>query len=889
MQRSRRAGERGRGLRGTRAGMVAASAVLATSVFALGGALLLAGGALSATPASGTVTLQGSLAWTGGPFVASNAVGCQGAGDPTCDNFLLTVDKPDSGTYKVEITVSTANTRDDFDVFVYGPDGMLVDDATSMGTPPERVLIPNAVEGTYRVEVQPFVARPGITTYQALAVMKRAVSSQGSPDPNSVLWGYDPDGAEASAEVPLRIVLVGFKPGDLSLAQVNQLTSSIPNNQRPGVLIPRYDSNAGSADRCSPALGGNWTLINHGRCYYDSTRPFLVPWSFNWKPQVVYAPDAFADGLFATMKANSSKGDLSGAVYREHLERYNATRGIYRDDPATPLPDRQVLPGSQMRFVDAEKAEDWIAANTQKYFGWQLNGYVAKKQQKGSPPGFAIFVLNTWDSPAAVRNLAPQSEYHAFKVVRIDPDTGNDEGIDWARVWGGRYREMILDLGAAPNPYESETWGNRGRAIFGSESFDPPLWEYRANAPRPLTLADLPDAERYGSAVSPGRTWTGDDLAFNIGRFANEAASYRFAHSYLYEPRPQTGNYYLSSSIWHDANAAAPWPSDSSRLYNEQAVFDGLRTLVPYFSFAGDTEFRNLPIGDPDQAMIDDAKLKGDDLTGVPGTGMYTVTAMDYMDADRQRFYRGGSCATTIPNLNVVVEKHYAWYLPLITAGVATNRSGVPWGFLGSVNDLTKWSGGDSPDAVLHAVHPDVFSGTFSYTAIHELSHYLGLAHPHDTIGASKAPDGTTKYWDGFTWTFNSTAAPTTYSHDELTYSILDQENISRGHTAYYLRWTNEALAEGGEVFAENGSATLTQLSAAARRFRSDAISSMATARTLFAKFQFVDATFAAQTAWRNAARFRDLAYGLPAGSSELLQGTKLAGASNCGSASIPG
>ena len=44
--------------------------------------------------------------------------------------------------------------------------------------------------------------------------------------------------------------------------------------------------------------------------------------------------------------------------------------------------------------------------------------------------------------------------------------------------------------------------------------------------------------------------------------------------------------------------------------------------------------------------------------------------------------------------------------------------------------------------AQLEAVHPQLYSEAFTYTAIHEASHYLGLAHPHDTIGAVRAADG---------------------------------------------------------------------------------------------------------------------------------------------------
>ena len=34
---------------------------------------------------------------------------------------------------------------------------------------------------------------------------------------------------------------------------------------------------------------------------------------------------------------------------------------------------------------------------------------------------------------------------------------------------------------------------------------------------------------------------------------------------------------------------------------------------------------------------------------------------MDYLDADKAKFERGGECYTTIPDLEVAVEKHYAW------------------------------------------------------------------------------------------------------------------------------------------------------------------------------------------------------------------------------------
>ena len=201
------------------------------------------------------------------------------------------------------------------------------------------------------------------------------------------------------------------------------------------------------------------------------------------------------------------------------------------------------------------------------------------------------------------------------------------------------------------------------------------------------------------------------------------------------------------------------------------------------------------------------------------------------------------------------------------------------------MNDVFKSPSSDRDQSMAFAHPRGRAAGRSRYTAIHEASHYLGLAHPHDSIGATRNADGSPRYYDGFTWAFNSTASPTTYSHTELVYSILDQENIARGHTAYYLKWTDQALSEGGDAYASRG---VTQVVAAAGERRPAAQEGdrrPKKAETAFARFDFVNATFAAQKAWRSAAAYRDLALGLAPGTSELEKGTKKEGASACPSA----
>lgn len=68
--------------------------------------------------------------------------------------------------------------------------------------------------------------------------------------------------------------------------------------------------------------------------------------------------------------------------------------------------------------------------------------------------------------------------------------------------------------------------------------------------------------------------------------------------------------------------------------------------------------------------------------------------------------------------------------------------------------------------------------------------------------------------------------------------------------------------------------------SATAARLRKEAVGSALKVEKAFARFDFVNATFAAQKAWRAAAAYRDLALGLAPGTSELEKGTRQEGAS---------
>jgi hypothetical protein len=64
-----------------------------------------------------------------------------------------------SGGAQLTVTVSTANaSTDDFDLYVFGPDGKLVKNGSSAnsGTPPEEVSTVLKTPGTYTIAVDPF-------------------------------------------------------------------------------------------------------------------------------------------------------------------------------------------------------------------------------------------------------------------------------------------------------------------------------------------------------------------------------------------------------------------------------------------------------------------------------------------------------------------------------------------------------------------------------------------------------------------------------------------------------------------------------------------------------------------------------------------------------------
>lgn len=156
------------------------------SFLALGALLSVA--AYGADPDSGAVSKGKRTAnWAGGPFTAGvpNAAGCIGTSDPTCDAFSLTVDVRPGSQFAVAIT--TASADDDYDLFVYYPDGTEAGRSATGGGNEAVVIQHTTLHGTgpYAVRVLPFDVASG-STYSGVARASRDVPTEAT-DPVSCL------------------------------------------------------------------------------------------------------------------------------------------------------------------------------------------------------------------------------------------------------------------------------------------------------------------------------------------------------------------------------------------------------------------------------------------------------------------------------------------------------------------------------------------------------------------------------------------------------------------------------------------------------------------------------------------------------------------------------
>ena len=136
------------------------------------GVLLLSVGVLlAATQASGDISSSKSeVSWVGKPL-ASNPVICLTSTDPGCDHFRLTISAGGVKNVAIAIQAAAGYEGDDYDLFVYDDQGVLVGKSATSSSA-ESVVIEKGTAAYYEVRVQPWLVSPG-SSYNGVAMATR--------------------------------------------------------------------------------------------------------------------------------------------------------------------------------------------------------------------------------------------------------------------------------------------------------------------------------------------------------------------------------------------------------------------------------------------------------------------------------------------------------------------------------------------------------------------------------------------------------------------------------------------------------------------------------------------------------------------------------------------
>lgn len=692
--------------------------------------------------------------------------------------------------------------------------------------------------------------------------------------------------------------------------EVKLFREAMPTEYRQSVLTKGY------ADGCGNETGLESTTINWGGEHYCSTKPAFEPTSYKIKYRFLEADRTWTEDLFRVMKKNT-KLDQPFALtppvgsrrqqQGDYLAEYDARQGKeFRG------PNRVVTNPSVGDKIDAFDVEDWVFAtrNDKKYKssfrdletgkrhssrfinpdpGAYFDPFytrTGKRDLDRAPQGpattFSFFAIDTFggtDDPITAKYFRPNA-YHFFDVSEHMKDAESGEpgaGPDNSRVWGGRYRFVLHDLGAGPNNLETSD-AFTANTPTGSADYpngDPPIWDY------------LNDPKWQGQLVP---------------RTARDAKSMLFARligNYLYRPVP-ADVYFVANNNWVDCYSNPQCSADGisytdlKKVYNPAYVEKNLGAALPNVTFTTERAHKkvktfrylgcaaNRAIANPDPALapgapyvtvpdpqcvgkksdtfqegLEYAKSRGDIVVGgVNNATVNTEAFRAWVERNRAEIAPQPPGQFTITNVSVVFPGAMTWALPAIVGGIALGTpNNEAWGILNNLNDRFKGSyatdcSKSKPFAPgCNGVPPISGSNGFSYTIQHEASHFLGLLHPHDYQFVEKNPK--TGKWDqyGTMWSHypDFTMAPTTYLGDFAPYSVLDQDIIQRGHTAEYLQQVQDFIAD---AYLVDGTKGLTKPSAATKKKVAESSKWRSQASTLFACGDYLHA----ERAMRNAA-----------------------------------
>ncbi len=595
-------------------------------------------------------------------------------------------------------------------------------------------------------------------------------------------------------KVPINIVYVGFDRQEVDLYRPETM----------GVLPPDANQDP-RAPRIKPVVldeslpGGRGLVAREGGeqvrelTLAEGSKIAHLPYAYEYEYRTIVADEKYSRALFAAAKAATTPGEYANAGDRAYLESYNARAAALRRT-------HPVAPGANVDFIDATRLEDWIATHPPKGITFDLRKPAA---------GYTYFVLDTY-RPAYAAQYFNLDRYHHFRVMNDltrDPDTKQQHGFDWARVWGGRYRFLMLDTGAAPNSFEGSTQhpASSYRTAFDGDSavMDPPVWEY-AGCTDPVDCGDLlPDFYR------------------RIGENVLSAIFMRFTRSFASRPRG-ADRVLLASQTWHDADAYAPWPTRIDKLYDHALVARRLRELLPATSIDTSARTRFLTAEDIEQDALTDGRMQG--RTRLPAADASSVDAvMRLIDTRRSSFAPVKPGTMSIPIVNVVHPKATAWSGAGPDGSVIGDLGPDPWGLLNGINDLTKAPAatGQVRDAsgATHSALPDPRGNAtagqgFTAATLRNIGRVLGLFPATEGIVYStqlplnaneprahpaKPTEQYRAYYRTFDWTHATTATPMTTGWFYGKFEVLDRDALALAHS---IDWLDRGLDDVSDAFA---------------------------------------------------------------------------------------
>lgn len=677
-------------------------------------------GTLNAPEGSGTA----SVTWEGGPYTVATP-------DPTlcvdsavnCDVFELTLNIPndywDTHAGEVTIAINWESTGDDFDMFIYDSDGNQVDSATSGGTSSETIVLQKPEAGIYTIEVVAWLTINA--TYSGIATIN------GTALPPGMIFPEDKDDIMdmLTVDYPLNVVFVGYHPTPEEVAEIKEY---IPERYQPTVA-----AKSPGGDEIQNTGAG---LLNWNKNHLISSRPYFLGIRYNYQIRIIQASDDYAKALFAVANAYTAQGqDFQNSDVGEDLARYNTLYGHYRLLAKGGDPTYAVVNPTKTDLIDAFAVEDWIfnsrldeewacaftdletgeclspaiiQPDVDAYYDpyYDKNGLNLDRMPQGLNAGSSFFFLDTF-TPIYASNYFRTNAYHTWgtdKVVNnsiipapveeggswriTDPDTGEWDGVDYGRTWGGRYRFHFVDLGAAPNNFESLSWLGAERQLSSDYPHgDPPIWQYLSdplwNQEGDDCLADPQTTNYSGNTPCRMMPRLGRDVAYGL--------FFRSTAGYLYRPIPRGDVYWLAVSNWtdfysrpqwvNDQLTAAPWYgvwwTDTTKLYkinqvgnNDDDVLRWLSSALPYARWVG-REGEVIPLYDPTNNLPTgeylDTSPKHEDL---PAPNFHVHSTLLGADIVPEPLYPGdnnhviatyGSSQVDLTNISIAIEKAKAF------------------------------------------------------------------------------------------------------------------------------------------------------------------------------------------------------------------------------------